>query len=408
MAPTQRVVLAIVGFLGGVLTASVLASLVVSATGWELSVSASIGSELGRTVRQVGQAAPLDDHRVPAAWLAVVNAPLWLGLAGAPLLARRAGLSWRRDLGWGMSAIDIPAGLALGIATQFALIPLYEVIFLLFGEQDVSGPARSLVASVDSPLDLLGLLLITVVMAPLTEEIAYRGLLFGASVTWSAAMSVGRGRCSGGVLGDFRASHFQLIQFPGLFVFGLVALRPSIARGDSTAIWATSASISRRSCCCSGRERARSSTGLVAHPGGAVLIAVSSVGIGPSGAEKRQLGGTMVGAMTDQPPLEPDIAVPIHDEPAAIDLEPSCGGGGVGSSIARSSRHLRARRRVDRLRRLERPARLWFDNTTPTGGDMGAHVWSPAYLRDVLLPAFRLTGGRPTGTPDSRPSPSTW
>ena len=30
----------------------------------------------------------------------------------------------------------------------------------------------------------------------------------------------------------------------------------------------------------------------------------------------------MVGAMTDQPPLEPDIAVPIHDEPAAIDLEP--------------------------------------------------------------------------------------
>ena len=94
------------------------------------------------------------------------------------------------DLGWGMSAIDIPAGLALGVATQFVLIPLYEVIFLFFGEQDVSGPARSLVASVDSPLDLLGLLVITVVMAPLTEEIAYRGLLFGASVTWSAAMSV--------------------------------------------------------------------------------------------------------------------------------------------------------------------------------------------------------------------------
>ena len=23
-------------------------------------------------------------------------------------------------------------------------------------------------------------------------------------------------------------------------------------------------------------------------------------------------------------------------------------------------------------------------NTTPTGGDMGAHVWGPAYLRDHL------------------------
>ena len=30
----------------------------------------------------------------------------------------------------------------------------------------------------------------------------------------------------------------------------------------------------------------------------------------------------MVGAMTDQPPLEPDIEVPTHDEAAAIDLEP--------------------------------------------------------------------------------------
>ena len=38
---------------------------------------------------------------------------------------------------------------------------------------------------------------------------------------------------------------------------------------------------------------------------------------------------------------------------------------------------------------------LWFQDTTPTGGDMGAHVWSPAYLRDVLLPEFRLTGWSP-------------
>lgn len=29
---------------------------------------------------------------------------------------------------------------------------------------------------------------------------------------------------------------------------------------------------------------------------------------------------------------------------------------------------------------------------TPTGGDMGAHVWAPAYLRDHLLPNWRLNG----------------
>lgn len=35
---------------------------------------------------------------------------------------------------------------------------------------------------------------------------------------------------------------------------------------------------------------------------------------------------------------------------------------------------------------------LIFDDTTPTGGDMGAHVWAPAFLRDYLLPNFQLSG----------------
>ena len=35
---------------------------------------------------------------------------------------------------------------------------------------------------------------------------------------------------------------------------------------------------------------------------------------------------------------------------------------------------------------------LVFDQTTPTGGDMGAHVWAPAFLRDHYLPNFQLSG----------------
>ena len=35
---------------------------------------------------------------------------------------------------------------------------------------------------------------------------------------------------------------------------------------------------------------------------------------------------------------------------------------------------------------------LILKNTTPAGGDMGAHVWGPAYLRDTLLPQGRITG----------------
>ncbi|HEX4820531.1 MAG TPA: hypothetical protein VFV00_10015 [Acidimicrobiales bacterium] len=34
-------------------------------------------------------------------------------------------------------------------------------------------------------------------------------------------------------------------------------------------------------------------------------------------------------------------------------------------------------------------------DNTPAGGDMGAHVWGPAFLRDHLLPNFRLSGWAP-------------
>lgn len=40
--------------------------------------------------------------------------------------------------------------------------------------------------------------------------------------------------------------------------------------------------------------------------------------------------------------------------------------------------------------RVVQPSEI-IRNTTPTGGDMGAHVWGPAYLRDHLLP-WKLSG----------------
>ena len=38
---------------------------------------------------------------------------------------------------------------------------------------------------------------------------------------------------------------------------------------------------------------------------------------------------------------------------------------------------------------------LLLRNTTPAGGDTGAHVWWPAYLRDHLLPQWRVAGWSP-------------
>src|SRR3954453_22129832 len=34
-------------------------------------------------------------------------------------------------------------------------------------------------------------------------------------------------------------------------------------------------------------------------------------------------------------------------------------------------------------------------DTTPNGGDMGAHVWGPIFLRDHLLPSGHLSGWTP-------------
>ena len=41
------------------------------------------------------------------------------------------------------------------------------------------------------------------------------------------------------------------------------------------------------------------------------------------------------------------------------------------------------------------PPDLLLSNTTANGGDTGAHVWWPAFLRDHILPKWRLTGWAP-------------
>jgi hypothetical protein len=47
---------------------------------------------------------------------------------------------------------------------------------------------------------------------------------------------------------------------------------------------------------------------------------------------------------------------------------------------------------VVHLNPLSPSSDLVFDRTTPTGGDMGAHVWAPAFLRDHFLTNFQISG----------------
>lgn len=223
--PAQRIVWAI-GALGlGVVASLFVGAIVIGAGGWDLDVSAADGADWGRVVGQYGVAAPLDHNRMPLVVQVLLNLPLWGAFVGVPwVLARRGRLDWRRDLAWGMRPLDAPVGFAVGVATQLVLVPLlYVPILELIDDADLDGPARDLVAAATGPVDIVALVALTVVGAPIAEEILYRGMLF----TGIADLEADRGRL--GLLlavvtsaALFAASHLQALQFPGLFLIGVV------------------------------------------------------------------------------------------------------------------------------------------------------------------------------------------
>ena len=143
---------------------------------------------------------------------------LWAGLVGVPLLTtRRKGTgSLAADFGLQARPSD-GAGVAVGALCQLVALPaLYFLIQRLTGDLDVSRPARQLAEDFDGAAFVVVGLMATFV-APVVEELFYRGLLLRAAARRFGARWA--------VLGSsvvFGMSHFQLVQFPGLFVFGVV------------------------------------------------------------------------------------------------------------------------------------------------------------------------------------------
>lgn len=150
--------------------------------------------------------------------LVALQVPLWLGLLGTPMLARRYGLDWRSQLAWRMRAVDVGVGAGIGLALQLVVVPLlYWPILRIFGDLDVEGPARELTALAETSLEVVLLVVMTVMLAPLTEEVFFRGLLQGAlrdrfgpvrAVTIASLV--------------FGITHFQVVQFPALVLVGVV------------------------------------------------------------------------------------------------------------------------------------------------------------------------------------------
>jgi membrane protease YdiL (CAAX protease family) len=162
---------------------------------------------------------------LPLTLVAVLQVPLWAGYLGAPLYAARVkGNGLVADFRLRMEALDVPKGLGAGLAAQIVLIPVFYLLFFTLADavgwdldRDVSGAARELVSKATDPLGVVLLVLITVVGAPIIEELFFRGLLlrsverrFGSRWgLWASSVVFG-------------AVHLQALQFPALVLIGLV------------------------------------------------------------------------------------------------------------------------------------------------------------------------------------------
>lgn len=178
------------------------------------------------------QAFDLASQAVPPEWVVVtLLVGLWMGFIGAPLLATRLG-PVRRRLGLSFKARDL-LGIPIGIAAQLLVGLLYL-------------PFRSHLHNFDAPVQKLTggstgagfalIALLTILAAPLAEEIFYRGLVLRGLRGLSSGAS-GRRAAIGtaaAVVVDglvFGASHFEAQQFAGLAIVGTLLAYETLRTG---------------------------------------------------------------------------------------------------------------------------------------------------------------------------------
>jgi uncharacterized protein len=121
-----------------------------------------------------------DSDEVPLWALAVLQVPLWAGMAGAPLWATylKGRRSLAEDFGLRMRWVDVPVGLVAGFVGQFALVLVLAVVYELLGvdSDEVGAAAREFTDRATDPLGVVLLFIVVVVGAPIFEELFYRGL----------------------------------------------------------------------------------------------------------------------------------------------------------------------------------------------------------------------------------------
>ncbi|MGH9132382.1 MAG: lysostaphin resistance A-like protein [Ilumatobacteraceae bacterium] len=163
-----------------------------------------------------------DDATLPISTLAIAVVATWCAyLAGLWWASDRAGSrDFVADYGLRFEVIDL-VGVPVGLLTQLVLVPLVYVPLRglwpdTFSDDRLEETARDLVDRADGA-SVVVLALVVVVGAPIVEELVYRGLLqgsFAARISELPALLAGASW--------FAIIHFRPVEYPGLFVAGLV------------------------------------------------------------------------------------------------------------------------------------------------------------------------------------------
>jgi membrane protease YdiL (CAAX protease family) len=226
---------AAVGLLLGTFATMLVGALVISTGDYDVDAPTAYGAWAGRLSAQAAADLALSTPGLPISLIALLQIPLWCGLLGALLLATyRRGNGPVADFGFYQKWSDVPVGLGLGVLLQAIVVPLlYLPFWWAVDFDDVAAEARALTDKATDPIGVLLLATIVVIGAPIVEELFFRGLLYRSiQHRWGAVWAI-----VGSAL-VFGFTHLQLLQLPGLVMFGLVTAL-LVYRTDrlGTAIW---------------------------------------------------------------------------------------------------------------------------------------------------------------------------
>ena len=175
---------------------------------------------------------------IPLWATALLNIPLWAGLLGAVLYAtrRKGSGSLREDFALHMRPVDIPLGLVAGFLGQLAIILVTLPVYKLLGvdTDEVGRTAEDLADRAVHVPDVLALVVMVVLIAPVVEELFHRGLVLRSMERrWGTAAAV----VASSVL--FAALHFQWYDLLPLGLAGLLFASLRVRAGRlGPAIWA--------------------------------------------------------------------------------------------------------------------------------------------------------------------------